>query len=252
MNSDSVEDRLARSRESHQRARQSTEKYPGQARTWFSLALASERVGVDEWMMHHDAAVARGYFAEACELLCQMFERFPSQSNDGDSSFWGEFGYMQLLYGLASARVDLPHRLSEHFATEKTVAIMKSSGNSLWPRFSRGMSFTLRDLVLYRDPSEGLTLLDGAVASKPEHGFMSFVPALHAVHRRDSVAFRAALDGIIRAHVRLARGRGAFALDPERDLSVWGIGIAILAQRRGIQFDFDHPLLPKALTTLPA
>lgn len=203
-------------------------------------------------MMHHDVTVSRGYFAEACESICQMFERFPSQSNDGDSSHWGAWGYQQLLYGLASARVDLPRRLSEHFATEKTIAIMKASGNSLWPRFSRGMSFTLHDLVLDRDPSEGLALLDGAVASKPEHGFMSFVPALHAVHAKDSAAFRVALDGIIAAHVRLARGRGAFALDPERDLSVWGIGIAILAQRRRMTFEFDHPLLPKALTTLTA
>lgn len=252
MNSDSVEDRLARSRDTYARSQQSVQKYPAQPGTWFRLALAAEGLGVDEWSASHDVAVTRSYFAEACESICQMFERFPSQSNDGDSSLWGAWRYQQLLYGLASARVDLPHRLSEHFATEKTIAIMKGSGNSLWPRFSRGMSFTLRDLVLDRDPSEGLALLDGAVASKPEHGFMSFVPAMHAVHAKDSAAFRVALDGIIAAHVRLARGRGAFALDPERDLSVWGIGIAILAQRRGIRFEFDHPLLPKALITLPA
>ncbi|MFN7431296.1 MAG: hypothetical protein ACK5TP_12055 [bacterium] len=251
MTNDSIHDRLQRSRDSYVRSHQGIEKYPSQPGTWYLLALAARGIGVDEWIAHHDVSVTRGFFAESWESMCEMFERFPALSDsNGDSSLWGETGYKQLLYGLASARDDLPRRLSEHFATDKTVTIMKSSGNSFWPRFSRGMSFTLRDLVLGRDPSEGLSLLDSAVASKPEHGFMSFVPALHAVHARDAGAFHSACEEIIKAHARLARGKGPYALDPERDLSVWGIGIAILAQRRGMPFNFDHPLMPKELTTL--
>lgn len=251
MTNKSSNDQLERSRENYNWYKQAINRSSLRPGTWYGLALAAQGIGVDEWMAHHDVWVTRDYFAESCESICQMFERFPTQSDsDGDSTLWSENRYKQLLYGLASARDDLPRRLSEHFATDKTVAIMKSSGNSFWPRFSRGMSFTLRDLVLGRDPSEGLSLLDSAVASKPEHGFMSFVPALHAVHARDAGAFHSACEEIIKAHARLARGKGPYALDPERDLSVWGIGIAILAQRHGMPFNLDHPLMPKELTTI--
>jgi hypothetical protein len=87
--------------------------------------------------------------------------------------------------------------------------------------------------------------------AKINAAYAGYAMAFQAINERDSVRFAGALEQIVNDYPKQTRSNGFFHSVAKALICFYGVGFVHLARHRGIAVNFEHALIPKALTDLP-
>ena len=114
-------------------------------------------------------------------------------------------------------------------------------------KFDRMIAYSL--LSVLSDDSDRETHTQAFLdycTKKGNQSYSGYALALDGIRQRDDTLFTDGINGIIKSHRRLA-STGIFNLKADELLNVWGLAMCNLALQKGLQFDFDHELIPASL-----
>lgn len=91
--------------------------------------------------------------------------------------------------------------------------------------------------------------IDEAIVNwgKKQKSYLGYAQGFKAIYEQDSDAFVEALTLTMKGHKRLCHPAGRWGNTVDEVIAIWPLGLANLARMEGLDFEFDHPLLPSDL-----
>lgn len=193
------------------------------------------------WIRRGDAVAYRQLALRSAEHQVSLMER-AGRGDPISESRVGFMSYQRLFDALASGSALTSTQLAQQIQGRVSQRPDRVAG------FDRAMCLTLCAFVEKATRrEESLRVLTEAMASDSLKRFAGYGRAFHALLASDGQLLTDALRAIVADHEHLGR-LGVWRETVDRELCVWGIGLAHLAHEYGLDTELDCPLLPRALT----
>jgi hypothetical protein len=218
---------------------------PGRdAKGLFTLGVASKlrNLAVVGFLVEENADLFRSSLMEAATRRVQLIDRF-----DAGEPIWPSLvsmaRYQELLDTFASGNFNAAKELADRLGGRPAVE------EECDRNFEISIGYALK-AILAEDDVAALSRLEDlelACAHSDYVNFTGYVPALHAIVRRDRRALEEAFPELLAGHRRESKGNGLFSGGVDEFLFVWGVGLLNLARWRGTEAEISDPLIPAAL-----
>lgn len=198
-------------------------------------------LGVAEFVANANVEKFIKSLREAAYIRLGLIVRF-DEGEPISESYVSMISYKSLLNALASGDFGLAVSLA---------GVMGGRGeiekNNDHP-FDIALGYALRSMVLNADDQvEKLAQLK-AVLNEPENkDFVGYSKSLEAILNGNVEQFVIALQEVLLGHNNQCKGNGVFKNSEDEVLCVWGLGVTNLARSKGMNVQFDDPLLPASL-----
>jgi hypothetical protein len=203
------------------------------------LALSLRFIGITEFFLAKNIESFRQNLAESAKLRLSLFQRF--DSGEGvDPSFVAMVSYKKLYDGLAAGDFLISTQLAQLMGGRADIE--KKHDHP----FDRVMGYALREVVLDIKNGSGRSELREKLARNENRDFKGYAMAFDGIDAGNNQMFNEGLNLIIEGHLRQSR-TGVFKASADELLCIWGVGVANLAIKRGLEVKVDHELIPVAL-----
>jgi len=197
--------------------------------------------GIAEYVVNHDVGIFKKRLREAASIKLKIIQRFDSGEMIS-GSLVSMLVYKSLFDALASGDFSLSEKLASAMGGRNQIEEKNDHP------FDRAFGYALKALVLNLDDQADRVASFKAVTNEPENkDFAGYAEGLEAIQNNDSIWFLSALHRVISGHKKQCKGSGVFKDTEDEVLCVWGLGLINLAKLRGLDVQFDDPLIPGIL-----
>lgn len=206
------------------------------------LGLEGEHrtIAVCRYVLFDDVDGFRQHMRLSVAVNFSMVDRY-EQGEEGFAESVNEYAYAGLFNALAVGDRTLAERFVERW---KTHPLPKRGGHA----FSRLIAHALYRVVTDHPEADARVAdFEQHFAAGKDKASRGYATVLRGIVNRDTALTDSGLTELLKGHKRLSSGSGMFALTVDKDLYVWGVGLANLARMKGLAVDPAHPLIPTAL-----
>lgn len=207
-----------------------------------TLANLFRFAGVGEYIVNSNVTAFKSYLKEAAKLRLNLIRRFDG-GEDVSKSYVTMLSYKSLFSALASGDFLLSKDLASVMGGRE-----KIEAKSDHP-FDMALGYALKALVLNAEDQKEKVAQLKSVASEPgNRDFVGYAVAFEAIVNTDVDSFVSALQSVVEGHKKQCKGNGVFKDAEDEVLCVWGVGLVNLAKLKGLEVQFDDPLIPSSLS----
>lgn len=198
-------------------------------------------IGVAEYIINSNVSAFRKNLQEAASIRLNILRRFDN-GEPISKSYISMLAYKALYNALASGV----------FETATGLALLMGGRDDIEKEndhpFDSAMGYALKALVLNLDvQGEKVEQFKAEVNMPDNKDFIGYAEAFEAIQNKNVKLFVKALQSVVTGHKKQCKGSGVFKGTEDEVLCVWGIGLANLARLKGLEFQFDDPLIPATL-----
>lgn len=200
-------------------------------------------IGVAEYVLMHSIQEFRSYLSQTAQLGLRLLERF-ERGEPIKPSYVSMLKYTDILNALAA----------HNWATADSISSRIGGRPELEAEFDhpvdRFFGYALRACVLNNTTAEMAEWVDRLEASCRDRDniwFKGYPLAFRGIMAKDSAMTNEGLKMINDLHPKLTKRSGVFRDTEDELLCVWGIAIANLARRHGLQVECHSSLIPEDL-----
>ncbi|MFT3684724.1 MAG: hypothetical protein QM783_07295 [Phycisphaerales bacterium] len=217
-----------------------TEKFDARGDATAMSALMCHSASIHSWVRKASVNLYRQLAKRSAELHLELVKRSERGDPIADSRI-GFMSYQRLFDGLASGSLPLAADVAGRILSRTTKIPDPVSA------FDRSFCQALCAFV-FQSPDRAIQLekfkpMLESSATKP---FAGYGAAFEAMLNSDRESLNRAILDIAEGHIKLGK-TGVWKETVDRELCVWGIGIAQLAKSYNLDADIDHVLIPGAL-----
>jgi hypothetical protein len=208
-----------------------------------TLANLLRFAGVGEYLINSDVPAFKLYLKEAANIKLNLIQRFEN-GEEISKSYVSMLSYKALFTALASGDFELSESLASVIGGRENIE------NENDHPFDIALGYALKTLASNADDQAEKIGLFKIVANEADNSdFVGYAEAFAAILNNEVESFLSALQSVVSGHKKQSKGSGIFKGLEDEALSVWGIGLVNLAKFRGLEFQFDDPLIPSSLTS---
>lgn len=208
-----------------------------------SIAASLRFIGVAEFRVNSNLDSFRSNLERSAQCRLSLYDRFESGEVIPES-YLSMMSFKSLLDALASGSLAVAEKLASVMGGRDGIEEENDTP------FVKAFGYMLKSLVLSsNDAVEKLESLKSITALSENKDFEGYSNACEAIINNDSDAFIKSLQSVLNGHKQQSKGNGLFKDDVDEVLCVWGVGLVNLAKSKGLQVQFDDPLIPAALIT---
>ncbi len=199
---------------------------------------------VAQYILHHNIASFRTNMTDAAECAIYVFEQYEAGKIDYpfDGSEVSVTAYRDVFEALASGNWEVSIKLAVLVGGRPEIE--KRSND-----FARSLCYTLKYCILreFDAMKQKLSLFKQVCKEEDYLAFQGFADVFQAILEDNLQMANDGIQRIAADHSKLAKQSAWFAETEDELLSVWGIGIANLARRNGLQVHGVPPFIPDDL-----
>ena len=207
-----------------------------------SVADSLRFLAVAEYVVENDVSGFKSKLSESARYQLRLFERFEA-GEQLPGYYVVMVSYQALLDTLAGGDFELALSLATHMGGRD--ALEKQHDHP----FDYAMGYTLKWFVLgdREEMAPWAAKFTAVCAQKGNNWFRGYAKMFNAILDQDANRANTGLEALAHDHKRLCTGRGVFRDSEDEVLCVWGLGMANLARREGLEVSAQPPLIPEDL-----
>ena len=203
-------------------------------------------LAVGAYFVNHDPKLYVDRVNLILQTLFGLYDRLEKGELIAPVLDWS-FHHEYIFYALAINDIDTAVALSTRCDTDKLTPTDEQHVFNV--EFTQSLRFT----VLGEGEAKHWVgrFIDRCGVKKSTEIYMGYALALKSILEENEGGFYSSLDKITRDYKKQSSGSEYFQSVEKSLLCFYGVGLVHLARSKGLDVEYDHSLIPKALTSLP-